>query len=877
MPQRKDAPVQKISEDKLGYSKFAFYIAKAIWLLEDINTSFVIGISGKWGDGKSSVLNFIENFLNYFQCKNIDSNKLNNDEEIIKEIKKLEEQDHCFTIKETTNINYVKIIGIFIISISISLLINYFAEVIVENINLILILIVSIIGLLIYSRKIRKACLNLWKNVINPYYVLKKENKILWIEFNPWNFIKGEDIVSEFFKELSKNINASDSSDEANNLVSLISAYGALLGKNFDFLKNILETNTSVKSLKEQIEKSLKNYKNKIVIVIDDIDRMEQKEAKLIFQMVRLLANFPNIIYILSYDKEVVEGYHWGNNRVKGIEYLKKIIQLNKNLPIIKSSKLKDIFISSIKDIIKDFQYNEERLTQLYDFGIFVFINNLRDINHLENALKLIVGAYKNIDIDIIDLVGLTAIEIFDNDAFNYIKANKQRLLCLYSKAEVSKNIKEIENISNFKSLPLLNLLFPNYFIEIEKQFEESVVNNVIHKNKKEEFNSKLLLNASIDDVFTEKYRRLSDIEYFDNYFILSFDIKSITQDEVELLLSPELLNNVDKFKEKLLDLSKDNEDTIFDFMIYLNTYKGDTYRSYENILTLFKNFLYFTSPSLDKIIDSDQMIREFLALIKKAKKKLNKEPFFNILKETIKNNGTFEQNLIYTLKWISAFCAKNINSSFKKSYSDTSGLLEVKNIIKENLPTHALYGNILALVLLNSIGINIDYKEYSKELLKNRSDLIDALKNIKYYGLDENNYFNSVDIEKDLLELYYESEENLSTEERVFKVTYAGQILIKILKVETTVANLKGSLQQMMPNQNTINSAFLSSLNNLYDSNFPNKFRFIFEMFITDGDEDKNKQDFNNKMDELKKRSKDSYTRFEAVVEFAKEIIYEL
>jgi predicted KAP-like P-loop ATPase len=53
-----DAPIQSANEDLLGRANFASVLTRAI-VGTSGSDSFVIGIHGKWGTGKSSVLNLI--------------------------------------------------------------------------------------------------------------------------------------------------------------------------------------------------------------------------------------------------------------------------------------------------------------------------------------------------------------------------------------------------------------------------------------------------------------------------------------------------------------------------------------------------------------------------------------------------------------------------------------------------------------------------------------------------------------------------------------------------------------------------------------------------------------------------------------------------
>ena len=44
----------------------------------------------------------------------------------------------------------------------------------------------------------------------------------------------------------------------------------------------------------------------KIVAIIDDIDRLNDEEIRAVFQLVKSLADFPNMMYFLSFDLDTV-------------------------------------------------------------------------------------------------------------------------------------------------------------------------------------------------------------------------------------------------------------------------------------------------------------------------------------------------------------------------------------------------------------------------------------------------------------------------------------------------------------------------------------------------------------------------------------------
>ena len=83
---------------------------------------------------------------------------------------------------------------------------------------------------------------------------------------------------------------------------------------------------------RNNINLELTKLSKKIVIVIDDIDRLDKDETRLIMKLVKMTANFPNTIFLLAYDRQrVVERLE--EDGWPGEEKKKKIIQVSFTLP----------------------------------------------------------------------------------------------------------------------------------------------------------------------------------------------------------------------------------------------------------------------------------------------------------------------------------------------------------------------------------------------------------------------------------------------------------------------------------------------------------------------------------------------------------------
>ncbi len=89
-----------------------------------------------------------------------------------------------------------------------------------------------------------------------------------------------------------------------------------------------LAQGSDLDSLRKKLEKALLEVDRKIIVLIDDIDRLLNSQIRDIFQLVKQVADLPNIIYILAMDREVVKRALAEIHNADGNESLEKIIQI---------------------------------------------------------------------------------------------------------------------------------------------------------------------------------------------------------------------------------------------------------------------------------------------------------------------------------------------------------------------------------------------------------------------------------------------------------------------------------------------------------------------------------------------------------------------
>ena len=257
------------------------------------------------------------------------------------------------------------------------------------------------------------------------------------LDFNPWMFSGTAQLVESFFIELTAQLKGHSTLAEVGeyleNYGEVLSGMGELpvIGAWIDgisdtakVLSEILQRRKKgVQGQRKQLEEALSDLDKPIVVVLDDIDRLETSEIRDIFKLVRLTANFPNIIYIVAFDRDRVEDA-LAEQGLPGRDYLEKILQVPVDLPVVPSYVLTKQIISALNDALTDIEnlspVDEQVWPDVLMEVIQPLIRNLRDIRRYTATIHGTIRSL-NGQIALADLLALEAIRIFLPDVFKLL------------------------------------------------------------------------------------------------------------------------------------------------------------------------------------------------------------------------------------------------------------------------------------------------------------------------------------------------------------------------------------------------------------------------------------------------------------------------
>lgn len=306
------------------------------------------------------------------------------------------------------------------------------------------------------------------------------------VRFSPWLFSSEEKILRDLFEQLIETLTPSGNKS-GSKIVDLLTNYQELLAEGIaaatnlvavtatnpaiaalanvarpiekhvikKLLRRIGATNnkiSSVEQLRSNIAKEMEKLDKNIVILIDDIDRLDSNEIRLIFKLVNLTLSFPHIVFVLAYDEGVVCAALRDVQGISGERYLEKIIQLPISLPRLSSKQITELAQKNIARCIESMPLYSQQdamgqsmLAKVFQYLIYPSLETPRQALRFTNAVR-IRSLISGKEIHPADLIAMTMIQleypllehwIWDNrnalcanspDAYSMMNSTRSRL-----------------------------------------------------------------------------------------------------------------------------------------------------------------------------------------------------------------------------------------------------------------------------------------------------------------------------------------------------------------------------------------------------------------------------------------------------------------
>jgi predicted KAP-like P-loop ATPase len=273
---------------------------------------------------------------------------------------------------------------------------------------------------------------------LNP---LAAEADFRLVRFNPWLFSGTPQLIEHYFVELSSQLHEAGRRSKRDRLVRLseaLAGYADILDPlrfapgvdaavragqaSSGLLARLGGKPRSAHEQKVALNKLLEAHDERLIVVMDDIDRLTTGEIRDVMRLVRLVGDFPNIVYVLAYAPKTVATALGGSEGAEvGQAYLEKIVQVTHAVPAIDPEQLSTLLLQRLTGTLAgvEYQLDQEHWSSMY-LGMRPYFRTLRDVVRYCNATRAparhLVG-----ELDVADILGLEALRIFEPSVWESI------------------------------------------------------------------------------------------------------------------------------------------------------------------------------------------------------------------------------------------------------------------------------------------------------------------------------------------------------------------------------------------------------------------------------------------------------------------------
>ncbi|MBO6586781.1 MAG: hypothetical protein JJ953_11795 [Gracilimonas sp.] len=396
-------------------------------------------------------------------------------------------------------------------------------------------------------------------NFIKYYLNEEHEGEALYIDFNPWRYKNEEHLLNSFFKQFAQGI-SHKLDKEGKKIAKTLLAYSGLIvalaepvtglamfsqlggwdkikdkfGKGKDFvndtdfspainsLEESLKNSESLEKQKKRISEQLSKTGKKHIVFIDDIDRLDSEEVQVLFGLLKVTADFDNVIYVLGFDPTIVSKALEPKYPDSGRDFLDKIIQVPLNLPKVQRTDLYgEILYPGLNEIIANnsIYVSEDENNDIVNSiqnGLEDKLNTPRIVKRYLNALTFSVPILKG-EVRLHDLLMIEGLRICYPDIYENVYENKD-LFISSEKDSIFPDPKEVEKKEAEQRESLL---------ENQGESVRNILSSLFPRIQTD------FLGQKPDIKELARKQRISSSYYFDRYFTYSIPKMDLSDQQV--------------------------------------------------------------------------------------------------------------------------------------------------------------------------------------------------------------------------------------------------------------------------------------------------------------------------------------------------------
>jgi hypothetical protein len=257
-----------------------------------------------------------------------------------------------------------------------------------------------------------------WGSGKTSYLNLIKEalpSDIITINFNPWRSLDSTSLIKDFFNTLAGELKGY--STEFSDVAKLYSQH--LSDKDHGMHKVLnqvfLLKDQPLGEYYQRINDIIKKLNKKIIIFIDDLDRLDKEEIYEVLKLIRNTADFNYVSYIVAYDKNYINQSLSKLLEDDQLSFLEKIFQVEHHLPFSKKAPIIDFLYEHLTiafpEEVETFKNKLLPSPGLAEKVSLKTINNIRDAKRFLNSF---IYGYSKIkgEVEFVDFFNLEILKV---------------------------------------------------------------------------------------------------------------------------------------------------------------------------------------------------------------------------------------------------------------------------------------------------------------------------------------------------------------------------------------------------------------------------------------------------------------------------------
>ena len=284
---------------------------------------------------------------------------------------------------------------------------------------------------------------------------LGTEADVVVLRFNPWFFSGTEQLLFRFFGELASQL-LRRKDERLRELGARLANYGEILtplgfvpvlgpwlagvGGLAKAIRGMLKpgATASVESQRTELDKALRDINRRFVILVDDLDRLRSEEIRDVVRLVRLVADFPQTVYLLAFDRPRVEDALGSGDPARGRAELEKILQVTHNVPQVREPELAVFLTKELQTAITghpEGPFDEHYWSNMFTLAIRPLFKTVRDTRRYVNAIPVALETIGD-EVALVDVLALEAVRTLLPDVYDELPTCSDALTAIGERNE---------------------------------------------------------------------------------------------------------------------------------------------------------------------------------------------------------------------------------------------------------------------------------------------------------------------------------------------------------------------------------------------------------------------------------------------------------